>query len=250
MSAGRFFVAPGILADHSRIVLPPEIASQVRSVLRLNAGDTITLLDGVGASFHIELTAVVRDQVVGHVVATEQPATEASVHLSLCVGLLKAAKFEWIVQKGTELGVTAFVPLLCARSVAEAVSPSKLERWRTIATEAAEQSERTRVPTISEPLRFVEGTGRAGRRLIAALPDDVGAELTMHPTTIRAALSTNEHASVSLFIGPEGGFSLEEMQFARKAGLQSVTLGPRTLRAETAAIVAATLALDALGELG
>ncbi len=247
MSAGRFFVAPSVLADPLRVVLPPEVAGQVRAVLRLTVGDTITLLDGTGVEYRVTLTEVGRERVTGSLSATEQPTTEPRAHLTLCVGLLKAAKFEWVIQKGTELGVRSFVPVLCHRSVAETVSAAKLDRWRTIATEAAEQSERTHVPTISAPSPLVESVAGEGLRMIAALPSPAAEE---RPANMRAVLGGQRPALVRLFIGPEGGFSPEEMRLAQAAGVRAVTLGPRTLRAETAAIVAATLALDALGELG
>ncbi len=243
MSAGRFFVAPAVLADLARVTLPPQVAAQVRSVLRLTPGDTITLLDGSGAAHQVTLSEVGRERVTGHITATTHPATEPRAHVTLCVGLLKAAKFEWIVQKGTELGVSAFVPLLCARSVAEAVSPAKLARWRTIATEAAEQSERTTIPAIHAMRSFADGLAGDGVRLIAATE---GA----NATTIRAVLQGQSSEPIALYIGPEGGFSPAEMVMARDAGVRAITLGPRILRAETAAIVAATLALEALGELG
>jgi 16S rRNA (uracil1498-N3)-methyltransferase len=243
MSAGRFFVPPAVLADPANVTLPPAVAAQVRTVLRLTAGDAITLLDGTGLAHRTELTAVTRDRITARVVATERPTTEPRVHLTLCVGLLKAAKFEWIVQKGTELGVSAFVPLQCARSVSEAVSAAKLARWHVIATEAAEQSDRARVPEVQAPVGFRESLGRDGVRLIAGWAAD------QQGTTVRATLAGSEATAVNLWIGPEGGFAPEEMAAAQAAGLRPVILGPRVLRAETAAIVAATLALDALGEL-
>ena len=118
MSAGRFFVAPAVLADPARSCCRLEVAAQVRSVLRLTVGDTITLLDGSGAARRVELTEVGRERITGRVTATEQPPTEPRAHLTLHVGLLKAAKFEWIVQKGTELGrerlcATGVCPLRC-----------------------------------------------------------------------------------------------------------------------------------------
>lgn len=273
MSAGRFFVAPATLVDPTRIILPPDIASQVRAVLRLIVGDRITLLDGSGAAYAVELTELGRTQTVGRVIAVTHPSAEPRVALTLCVGLLKGPKFEWIVQKGTELGVAAFMPLRCGRSVADGSSAPKLERWRAIAAEAAEQADRTMTPTIHAPRSFAEGLQLDGMKLIAApvtlapdaqplrsvapLPAVPSESLPSHATaeetprlTIRAALRDQQPTAVGVYIGPEGGLTPGEVAMARAAGALVVTLGPRILRAETAAIVAATLIMDALGELG
>lgn len=275
MSAGRFFVAPAVLADHARVVLPPDVANQVRAVLRLRAGERVTLLDGMGMAYSVEVVEVSRDRVVGHVIAQAMVATEPHVQVSLYQGLLKAAKFEWIVQKGTEIGLSAIVPVQCQRSVvgADAVSAAKLARWRAIAAEAAEQSDRGRVPEVREPVRleWPHPQGRdqsrpytdVGRTFLSAQsvgashgsPDSItllayeaGDEIPRQ--TIRDALAGMHPATVHLYIGPEGGFDPEEVAQAQAHGVQIVTLGPRILRAETAALVAVTLALDALGEMG
>lgn len=258
MSAGRFFVTPDVLADPDRVALPAPIASQARHVLRLRAGDTLTLLDGTGMAYTIVLTEEGRDQVQGRVVARTLVATEPRHQVSLYQGLLKAAKFEWIVQKGTEIGLSAIVPVHCARSVvgADEVSAAKRARWRTIATEAAEQSDRGRVPEVRDPARFAAA--------LASLPPDAVALLAHEGGVVSGAsrefnpparnrnpfgLEVVHDATVHLFIGPEGGFTAEEVALAQEHGVRLVTLGPRILRAETAALVAATLVLAALGEL-
>ncbi len=269
MSAGRFFVAPAVLAEPERVLLPPAIANQARNVLRLRAGDTLTLLDGTGMAYTLALTEVGRDQVQGRIAARTLVASEPRRQVSLYQGLLKAAKFEWIIQKGTEIGLSTIVPVHCARSIvgADEVSAAKRARWRTIATEAAEQSDRGRVPEVREPVKFADA--------LAALPPDAvallahagevahagdvatGASLGLCGKHIAPARNRNpfglevvHDATVHLFIGPEGGFAPEEVALAQEHGVRLVTLGPRILRAETAALVAATLALAALGELG
>lgn len=250
MSAGRFFVAPEVLATPEAVTIPPAIASQVRSVLRLRVDDTITLLDGTGNTYQVTITLIERDRMIGRVIGSEKVNTEPQTQLILYQALLKAAKFEWIVQKGTEIGIAEFIPVLSERStsgLAEA-SATKLNRWRTIATEAAEQSDRGRVPYIHEPQSL--------HSALVAIPADEPAlfawEDAMGESTIRTALQhfNKQPQRMHLFIGPEGGFSAQEADEARAAGARLVTLGPRILRAETAAIVATTLALDTLGELG
>ena len=248
MSAGRFFVPSAVLANPAHIVLPATIASQVRSVLRMQPGDTLTLLDGTGEAAQVKLTAVGREEVVGHITARLPVTTEPRTRLMLCVGLLKATKFEWVVQKGTEIGVSAFVPIRCARSMVEDVSAAKLARWRTIATEAAEQSYRGCVPDLASPLPFADVLAGIAPPAVALLADENLAHTPTPNRTIAQALASLP-MTIHLFIGPEGGFTVDEVRQAQHHGVQLVTLGPRILRAETAAIVAATLALATMGEL-
>jgi 16S rRNA (uracil1498-N3)-methyltransferase len=170
----------------------------------------------------------------------------------LCQGMLKAAKFEVVLQKCTELGVAAFVPLLAERAVAaaEAASEAKRKRWTKIVTEAVEQCGGTRLPQLSAP--------RPLMHVLADLPPGAIALISWEEeraTTLRAALheavarAGRMPSEVRLFVGPEGGFSVGEVALAQRHGAIAVTLGPRILRAETAAIVAVTLALEALGAL-
>jgi 16S rRNA (uracil1498-N3)-methyltransferase len=257
MSAGRFFVAPTVLGDPARVVLPLGAANQVRAVLRLRAGDRVTLLDGTGMAYTLELAEVSRERVVGRVVAQAMVTTEPRVPVILYQGLLKAAKFEWIVQKGTEIGLSAIVPVQCRRSVvgADAVSAAKLARWRAIAAEAAEQSDRGRVPAVRDPVALGWSAHptpqpplhRSGEEEISILAYEAGDDMLRQ--TIRDALAGTTPTAIHLYIGPEGGFAPEEVAMALAHGVRIVTLGPRILRAETAALVAATLALDAVGEI-
>lgn len=249
MSAGRFFVAPIVPADPARVVLPADIASQARNVLRMQPGDTLTLLDGSGEAVRIVLTEVGRDAVVGQITSRAPVTTEPRVRLTLAVGLLKAAKFEWVVQKATELGISAILPVRFARSVVEDVSLPKLARWRAIATEAAEQADRGCVPTILAPLPFTAALAKVGTGETALLAYEDLAASTKPARTITQALA-QPVPTAYLFIGPEGGITPNEATLAQSQGVQLVTLGPRILRAETAALVATTLALAALGELG
>jgi 16S rRNA (uracil1498-N3)-methyltransferase len=250
MSAGRFFVDPAVLAAPGEVILPSEIAHQVRAVLRLRPGDQIILLDGSGAAFVVALTAVEREGVRGQIVDRQMVATEPRARLTLVVGLLKAAKFDWVIQKGTEIGVSAFAPAITARSVSglEEAGPAKQRRWHTIAVEAAEQANRGCVPAILPPRPLSEILAGDGPILVAY--ESTGPHALSIDAVIRSIGYTQEKAELRLAIGPEGGLTREEIALARERGAQIVTLGPRILRAETAAIVAVALALAALGDLG
>jgi 16S rRNA (uracil1498-N3)-methyltransferase len=169
--------------------------------------------------------------------------------ITLLQSLPKGRKFEWILQKGTELGVTDFWPLLTQHTVTrpnERSLRSKLARWRRIVTEAAEQSRRAIVPQVHPPRTLHEACGPIAPGTLALL-------LTVHAEAVplREALgAADAPCALRLYVGPEGGFSTVEVEMAREAGIVLVSLGSRILRAETAPIAALSAILYDLGELG
>ncbi len=234
----RFFI-PSSLSLHTgeTLALPDKLAHQVRDVLRLAIGEALILLDNSGDEI---VCTVEKSSRAGVEVAVQERRVgqrESKVQIILCQGLLKSARFEWILEKGTELGVKAFVPTLCRRSMAglEETGPSKLQRWQRILQEATEQCGLSRVPTLA-PIR----------PLMHALNDIPSGALALMPweeeqgINLRTVLQEQpaKPQTVVLFIGPEGGLMAEEVALAKRHGVQSVSLGPRILRAETAAIAA------------
>lgn len=255
MPAGRFYVEGIALAPGIEIDLPAEIAHQARDVLRLPPGGVLRLLDGAGGEYPGEILALDRRRVTVRLGARAEGSAEPAARLVLCQGMLKAAKFEVVLQKCTELGVAAFVPLLCERAVAATdeagkAGEAKRRRWARIAAEAMEQCGGTRLPAISAPRPLMHALADLPPGAVALIPWEEERD-----TPLRAALDsalTNRQpapAEVYLFVGPEGGFSAGEIALAHRHGAIPVTLGPRILRAETAAIAATTLALDTLGAL-
>lgn len=251
MAAGRFVVPAGLLAVGTEIALPAAVAHQARDVLRLAPGATLTLLDGAGGEWLATLLTLTRSGVTARVGAQRAGAAEPRVRLILYQGMLKAAKLEWVLQKGTELGVAAFVPLVSERTVGarDELRTGKRERWDRIVTEATEQCGRARVPEVRDV--------RTVARALAELPRDALALIAWEEErtlSVRAALGARRAADgegpVALFIGPEGGFSAAEVASARVHGVVPITLGPRILRAETAAVVVVALAMEACGEMG
>jgi len=246
MSANRFFVSEsGFEGDLVR--LSAEQAHQVCHVLRLKAGATIVALDGAGNEFEATLTTVTGREAVGRIVARRQSTGEPAVQITLFQGLLARDKFEWVLQKGTEVGVARFVPMQTERTLLRArqIDPKKLDRWQRIVTEAAEQSHRGRVPQIEPAITLAQALARLGesdRALIAATSGQA--------RTLSEALapSGGPVTSVAILIGPEGGFSDEETAQTRESGAIPVSLGPRLLRPEPAAIVAPALVLHVLGQ--
>lgn len=151
MPAGRFLLLETPLARDAEIELPFEVAHQARDVLRLGVGGTIRLLDGAGGEYPAEVIEVSRKRVLVRLVAREEGLPDPPVRVTLCLGMLKAAKFEVALQKCTELGVAAFVPLLTERAVRDEASEAKLRRWRGILAEAVEQCGGSHMPELKAP---------------------------------------------------------------------------------------------------
>lgn len=254
MPAGRFLLAELLLAPGADVALPPDIAHQTRDVLRLGVGDAIRLLDGQGGEYPAEVVELTRKRVVVRLGPREEGAGEHRARVVLCQGMLKAARFEWVLQKCAELGVAAVVPLLTERAVAaaEATGEAKRQRWRRILAEAVEQCGASRLPELEHPRPLMRALASAPPAAIALIPWEEETATPLMPA-VREAISAAGGADcvpeVRLFIGPEGGFSTGEVALARRHGARPVTLGPRILRAETAAVVAVTLTLASLGAL-
>jgi 16S rRNA (uracil1498-N3)-methyltransferase len=246
----RFFVPATALEGGQALVIDPGLVHQIAAVLRLRAGERVLLLDGSGFEYTVLLTAVERKQVIGTVESRAQGKGEPRTQITLYLALLRGERFEWVLQKGTELGVAAFVPLQCQRGLP--VQPGherKIERWRRIIREAAEQSCRARLPTLAAPLSFDAACTQAA----AAGPAFLLYEGTAQPLRdALARLQTTEQwpaQALALLSGPEGGIAEKELTSAQHHGIISVSLGPRILRAETAPIAATSALLFALGEL-
>lgn len=241
----RFFVPPGAIAGRE-VALPPDMARRLAKVLRLQRGDHVVLADGAGRDYEVELREVSARAASAFVVGERPSPAEPSLTLVLYQSLVRPQRFDLVLEKGTEIGVSRFVPLLSGRAqVRTQAASQRAQRWRRIVTEAAEQCGRGRVPAVDPPAPFEEAvrTGR-GLRLIPWESE--------RSQGLRSYLRALEErpATVSLIIGPEGGFAQEEVELARRAGCVPVSLGPRILRSETAGIVAAALVMHELGEMG
>jgi 16S rRNA (uracil1498-N3)-methyltransferase len=225
----RFFIDRVAWSD-DRFPIPTSIAHQVRRVLRLRDGDEITLLDGLGEAARCRLEG-------GHCVVLERGLAggEPTHHLTVWQALLKGDHLEPVIRHGTELGIARFGLFVSERCVTHDASPRKLERLRAVAREAAEQSERGLVPPVDAPIPFAEAL-RAAPGSVLLFERHEGKRLTeMEPPS-------------SVFIGPEGGFSPDEVTAAERAGLAIVGLGPRILRSETVAVAVAAAILSRTGD--
>lgn len=243
----RFFY-PHALPAAGQIVDLLGLYHQLHTVLRLPAGTQITLLDNQGNEFLTEIRQLTRDQAQGFVISQQPAAGEPVARLTLYQCSLKADKFEWVLQKGTELGIARFVPVISQRSIVRPAAAllKKYERWQSILREAAEQCGRGRVPVLAEPLGWDVAIKQAqGVRLMPwEASGDQAAPL------VDCLREPQDAIDVNVLIGPEGGLAPDEVAVALEAGWQVVSLGPRILRAETAAIASMTIIMAKLGELG
>ena len=233
MTLHRFLV-PAERWHGATVEFSPQQAHQLRRVLRLRARDQVRVFDGQRpCDGVVELVSWEEGRLVG-----EKPqAAEPLARLVAYPALLPREKFETVLQKLTEVGVGAIVPVISQRTlVREAPDAQRLARWRAILIEATEQSGRGRVPDLRQAQSFSSAMLEAeGQRLLA-----YAAELGL---SLPEALRDAPLQTVSLFVGPEGDFEPAEVDLARQAGARIVTLGPRVLRAETASPIFAALVL-------
>lgn len=244
MSLPRFHVSTA--APGSRVELPEHTAHHAREVLRLRPGSAVRVFDGAGSEFEAVLDEVSRRTVSARLGHAATPRPESPLFLVLAVSPLKGDRMELVVQKATELGVSEIWPVVTFRTDAAArpaLHGSRTERWERVASGAAEQCGRAVVPRIAPtvPLRDLLDRPFDGTRI--ALFETHG-----HPPLAAAAPRPGE--PVLLLVGPAGGFEPAEGSALAQAGFRTASLGPRILRAETAAVVAVGVAQALWGDLG
>lgn len=242
----RFIVREGLSAG-AEVCLSPEEAAHAFKVLRLRAGEEVELTDGEGRLFSAELTDVSREQVMAQV-REELDGKEAPVRITLYQGYPKADKLELIVQKLTELGACRIVPVVMERSVAKPDQKDKgkrRERLQRIAQEAAKQCGRGMVPEIEEAITWKQALKRFAEHELTLMPWEDARDTRLKD--VRA--ERPEAKDIAIVIGPEGGISAAEAEEARAAGAACVTLGPRILRTETAALASVAAAMTLWGDI-
>lgn len=245
----RFFV-PNEWVSGPSVSMSGSVAHQISRVLRARPGDRVTALDGSGWEYVIELNRVSADVVDGRVVERNHGAEEPEVKTLLYQAVLKADRFELVLQKGTELGVSTFVPMSTTYSVPTPPVPErspKFLRWSKIIQEAAEQCGRARLPVLESPMDFAAAC--ESTEGLSLMPWE-GERSCGFSSRFRGLLATTDTNAVNLFIGPEGGFTHKEAALAKSLGIVSVSMGRRILRSETAAVAAISAVMYELGELG
>ena len=245
MSRRRFFAPPEAFRQKT-VVLTADEAKHLREVLRLKPGDQVYVFDGAGNEFRCTIVQAKRDEAtleISEIVAATAP--ESPLNLTLGVALLKGEKFDLVVQKATELGVTRILPVMTRHADIQLRDASdaekRLNRWRRIAMEAAKQSGRATVPEIPLPVSFESVVKSESAELRLLFSERSGKPLT---DAISGAPVT-----VITLVGSEGGWADEEINLATDNGWRVVTFGGRILRAETAAITVSVLMQNVLGDL-
>jgi 16S rRNA (uracil1498-N3)-methyltransferase len=246
----RFYVAPGAL-DGDSVSIDSPLAQRLAAVLRLKAGERIVLFDGGGNDATVRLTSVSARLVAGDIESRTPGPPESRTRVHLYQSITKGERFEWLVEKATEIGVASITPLLTARAVVKtAAGGARAERWRRIAVEAAEQCGRGVVPGVGAPLRLEDALASATGVMLLPYEDADHTAASVAGVLHERVDDVFASSSVSIFIGPEGGYEPAEVEHACAADAAVVTLGDRVLRSETAGLVALTLVMQAIGELG
>lgn len=245
----RFFVSPESISG-SRVSLEGGAASQITRVLRGRPGNNVIVLDGSGLEYRVVLRSVSTELVIGDVVESGMCEGEPGIEITLYQAIIKGDKFEYVLQKGTELGVSAFVPMICERSIpnAQKWSDGRYERWRTIVREAAEQSGRGRVPHVGTAIELREACkNHVGPGMI---PWEMERNDSIRQALGRIKGQDATPDRIGIFIGPEGGLTREEVDLARAESIVPITLGRRILRAETASLAVISTVMYEWGEMG
>jgi 16S rRNA (uracil1498-N3)-methyltransferase len=253
MTRRRFYAPPGAFSSElDSVNLAPEEARHLRDVLRLKPGDEVYVFDGAGKEFRCLVEESRRDSARLKVGGEVEPARpESPLNLTLAIALLKGEKFDLVVQKATELGVSRVVPVITRhadiRLRDESDAVKRVARWQRIALEAAKQSGRAVVPEVDSPATFaslIETSAAAAGVSPLIFSERAGQSLTEAVKEIPEKVDR-----ITALVGSEGGWADEELGQARDAAWIMVTLGGRTLRAETAAIAVAALIQHIYGDL-
>ncbi len=229
------------LTVNADVQLDVNAAHHVRTVLRMQVGDMIVLFNGNGAEYFGTVANLSKQSVAVQIHDTSDRVTQSPLHTHLVQGICKGEKMDFVIQKATELGVSELTPLFTQYGnvkLDEKRTAKKLVHWQKIAVSACEQSGRSDMVCINAPLSFAAWLKQADKNTVIL---DPGANQTLNQLTIIR--------HISLMIGPEGGFSPEEVTQAKQQGITSVLLGPRVLRSETAGLAALTLVQSLWGDL-
>jgi 16S rRNA (uracil1498-N3)-methyltransferase len=242
-----FFVDPRAVTP-TTIRMTGDLLRHLRDSLRLHQGDVLILNDGCGSRYRVEVTQVTSQAIDSRIIDRQTEPSQRTIPIVLGQALIKADKMDWVIQKSTELGVATIVPLHSAHSVIKP-NPERLEhqraRWERIARDAAQQSERWTIPTLADPIDLAE----ICRQYASAPLKGILAERSSGPSLAAIQLPAGCQQPIVLLIGPEGGWAPEEQRLAQEQGFIPLTLGPRILRAETAAIAALSILQSRLDEM-
>lgn len=243
----RFYVDETAICG-DLVVIEGSDVNHIRNVLRMKQGDRVIVNSGLGTDYYCIIREVFSEQIELQIESSKPCNAELPVKLVLFQALPKLDKMELIIQKAVELGAYEIVPVVTKRCVVkldEKKSEKKLARWQSIAEAAAKQSARGIIPQVRQPLKFKEAVKYAGDLEYLMIPFEHAEGMVYSRQIMKEAAKTK---SVGIFIGPEGGFEDEEIEYAKEAGARVISLGNRILRTETAGITVLSILMFQLSD--
>jgi 16S rRNA (uracil1498-N3)-methyltransferase len=240
------FLIPSDCIDNKLTFIKGQDAKHIYKVLRLTPGDSVLLTNGEGMDYHGNILTIAPDLIQVCLKEGHPSKTESSLRLTVCCAMLKDKKMDMVIKHLTQLGIVEWIPFFCKRAIPTPDSKRLLkrsQRWDTIVKESTKQCQRSRLVSIPGPKKFQD---------VLDLSDSFHQKIAFwekssHPLTQLPPAPSDSR--VVILIGPEGGFTDKEIGLAQAKGFKAYSLGPRILRAETAAICAATLIQHLLGDI-
>lgn len=243
----KFFVSRENIKENSILIIGDDV-KHIGKVLRLKTGSEINVSDGQGLEYICLIDSIDKNEVICTVKESFQNETESPISITLFQGLPKSQKMDLITQKGVEIGIAEIKTVISKRVIVKTDTKdisNKIERWNKISLEASKQSGRGKLLEVKSPVSFKEAIDSISKFDLVVMPYE-----NQEGIGLRKVLQENPLCkNIAIFIGPEGGFEDEEVEYARSKGVHTVTLGPRILRTETAGFVASTIILYELGDI-
>ncbi|NMB42833.1 MAG: 16S rRNA (uracil(1498)-N(3))-methyltransferase [Clostridiales bacterium] len=244
----RFYVDETDISEDNIVIRCSDV-NHIKNVLRLNPNDPIIICNGKGKDYNCIIEEISKDSVLTKIINSTTNENELATKIYLFQGIPKKDKMEWIIQKAVELGVYEIIPVSTKRTIVKISNQkkekNKLERWQSIATAAAKQSNRGIIPSIHEVLTFSDALNYASDLECKLIPYENAKGIEATREIIHNLKGSK---SIGIFIGPEGGFEEEEVSKASENGFVPITLGKRILRTETAGLALLSMIMLELEE--
>ena len=244
----NFYVNPESVGKDSLKIVGEE-AKHILSVLRYGCGDVIDVVDGCGTKYKVQIEEISRDFLEGKILSLTHNENEPNCHLTLAQAVCRKERMDFLIEKVTEIGVSSIIPIVTEKSLIKVSGASsqqkKIERWRRLAIASMKQSLRTVLPEIEDIIEFEQLLSKVKKFdlcLIASL--DKGSKSIKECEQLKRRVK-----NVLLTVGPEGGFTDDELLKAKSQGAISISLGSRRLRTETAGVLFSSLVLHQLDDL-
>ena len=237
----RFFISDANLKVDQFFILKGKSHRKLSKVLRLGLGSDIFLFNNTGFEFVAKIVEIQNQSTKLFIIKKIKIEKRDNSHISIALGIMKGKRFEWSLQKLTEMGVNTIIPLFSERCIYPSISKSKCERWQKIIEEASRQCGRVNLPKLEIPTKFENVIESSSKDYLKLILDPSSAH------SLNKILSSSKLNQSLILIGPEGGWTQKEMQTAQNKGFEAITLGPSILRSETAPLVITVLLQNHFG---